>query len=286
MDNSPAVLPPDTSLGPVDLAVVDLDRAVRFYQDVIGFRLVEQSQGTAGLSATGRAPLLILTGMPGARRGRTAGLYHFAILLPARADLARALRHLVDARAPMQGASDHGVSEALYLQDPEGNGIEIYADRPRAQWPIRNGRLAMGTQALDLEDLLAHDARPWEGMPEGTRIGHIHLHVSDLARAERFYAGVLGFDVTVRGYPQALFLAAGGYHHHVGLNTWAGEGIPPMDPEGAGLRFFALEVPGDTARRAVLDRLRAAGPVQEVRDGPVRGWLARDPDGIGVLLAS
>jgi catechol 2,3-dioxygenase len=282
------MLPGDISLGPVHLTVVDLDRAIDFYQTTLGFSPVDRVQETATLSATGRAPAhLILTGKPGARRGRTAGLYHFAILLPSRGDLARMLRHLIERRAPLEGASDHAVSEALYLHDPEGNGIEIYRDRPRGQWSVRGGELAMGTQPLDLEDLLAEDARPWEGMPAATRIGHIHLHVSDLARAERFYAGVLGFEVMVRSYPRALFVAAGGYHHHIGMNTWAGEGIPPMDPEGAGLRYFTVTVPDEDARRSARDRLRAAGvSLREVREGPVAGWLARDPDGIGVLLAS
>lgn len=288
MEKTPAVLPADTGLGPVHLTVANLGTAVAFYQDVLGFRLGDQRQAGAHLSATGRPPVhLLLTGNPDARRRRTAGLYHFAILLPSRSDLARALRHLLEAGAPIEGASDHAVSEALYLHDPEGNGIEIYADRPREEWPRRGGELAMGTKALDVEGLLAEDRGPWEGMPAGTRIGHIHLHVSDLARSERFYAGVLGFEVMVRSYPRALFLAAGGYHHHIGMNTWAGEGIPPVDPEGSGLRFFTVVIPDERARRAVLDRLRdAATPLDEVREGPVGGWLARDPDGIGVLLAS
>lgn len=282
------MLPADTSLGPVHLTVADLDRAAVFYQTTLGFRIVDHVQGAARLSATGRPPFhLLLTERPDARRGRTAGLYHFAILLPSRGDLARVLRHLVEAQASPAGASDHAVSEALYLHDPEGNGIEIYRDRPRTEWPRRGGELAMGTRPLDLEELLAEDTRAWDGMPAGTRVGHIHLHVADLARSERFYAGVLGFEVTVRGYPGALFLAAGGYHHHIGMNTWAGEGVPPMDPDGLGLRFFTVVIPDEAARGAAVDRLRRAGAEpREVREGPARGWLASDPDGIGLLLAS
>lgn len=282
-----AMLPPDTVLGPVHLTVVDLDAAATFYQDILGFRVAGQDGDRVLLSAAGGPPIhVILTGEPTARPRRSAGLYHVAVLLPSRTDLARALRHLVNAGAPLEGASDHGVSEAVYLHDREGNGIEIYADRPREQWPRQGGVLAMSTQALDIEDLLAQDPGPWAGMPEGTRIGHIHLRVANLARAERFYAGVLGFEVTVRGYPGALFLASGGYHHHIGLNIWAGTGIPPMDPQAAGLRYFTVLIPDPAARAAAMRRVRdAGGTVEEVRDGPVAGVLARDPDGIGVLLA-
>lgn len=279
------MLPAATSLGPVALAVADLAAALGFYRDVLGFQVARRSEDEIILCATGSpSAVLILSAAPGARRRPTAGLYHFALLLPTRADLARAVRHLIGAGAAIEGASDHGVSEAVYLHDPEGNGIELYADRPRERWPTRDGRLAMGTTALDLEDLLAQDARPWEGMPQGTGIGHVHLRVADLARSERFYAGVLGFQVTVRGYPGALFLSAGGYHHHIGLNIWAGTGIPPRDPQGPGLRYFTVRLPDRADALAARRRLQAAGaPVAEA--GGPGGWLTQDPDGIGVLLA-
>jgi len=284
----PATLPSDTGIGLVHLTVADLDATSRFYRDVLGFRVVARENGRTFLSASGETPVhLILTGNPNANRRRTAGLYHFAILLPTRQDLARALRHLMDTEAPIEGASDHAVSEALYLHDVEGNGIEIYADRPRERWPIRNGTLAMGTNALDVEDLLAQASQPWDGIPAGTRIGHIHLRVSDLARSEQFYVGVLGFEVMVRGYPGALFVSAGGYHHHLGLNTWAGTGIPPMTSDVTGLRNFSVTIPDEQAREDAVQRLRSAGrALHEIADGPVRGILACDPDGIGVLLTS
>lgn len=280
-----STLPPDTRIGLVHLTVADLVASSRFYQDVLGFSVAAPEPGRTFLSASGETPVhLILTGNPEAKRRRSAGLYHFAILLPTRQYLARVLRRLIDAGAPIEGASDHGVSEAIYLHDVEGNGIEIYADRPRERWPIRNGTLAMGTSALDIEGLLAADSRPWDGMP-GTRIGHIHLRVSDLARSEQFYVGLLGFEVMVRGYPGALFVSAGGYHHHIGLNTWAGTGIPPMTPDTAGLRYISITIPDEQARGDAVRRLRSAGvALDETADGPVRGILARDPDGIGVLL--
>ncbi|MGH2436037.1 MAG: VOC family protein [bacterium] len=281
-----ASLPPDTGIGLVHLTVADLTAASRFYLDVLGFRIAAREHGRTSFSASGETPVhLILSENPKATRRRTAGLYHFAILLPTRQDLARVLRHLIDSGAPIEGASDHGVSEAVYLHDVEGNGIEIYADRPRERWPVRNGTLAMGTDALDVEDLLDHAGQPWDGMPAGTGIGHIHLRVGDLARSERFYAGTLGFEVIVRSYPGALFVSAGGYHHHIGLNTWAGTGIPPMTPEGAGLRYFSITIPEQQALDDAVRRLRNMGGVNDdIVDGPVRGVLARDPDGIGVLL--
>lgn len=300
MGSADTRLPAKMTLGPVHLTVIDRDETSAFYQDVLGFRVAGRDDDRVLLSATGEPPIsLILSGRPTAPRHpgsagtarqspgrRSAGLYHFAVLLPTRADLARALRHLLDVRTPIEGASDHGVSEAIYLHDPEGNGIEIYADRPRDQWPRRGDVLAMFTQALDVDDLLAADPAPWTGLPPGTRIGHIHLHVADLARAERFYAGVLGFEVTVRGYPGALFLATGGYHHHIGLNTWAGNGISPADSDAAGLRYFTVHIPDPAALDGALRRVREAGsPVEEVPGGPVPGTLVRDPDGIGVLLA-
>lgn len=279
-------LPPTTGIGLVHLTVADLNAASRFYGDVLGFRVAAREHAQTFLSARGETPVqLILSEHPKATRRRSAGLYHFAILLPTREDLARVLRHLIDKGGPIDGASDHGVSEAVYLHDVEGNGIEIYADRPRERWPVRNGTLAMGTDALDVEGLLGQAAQPWDGMPAGTRVGHIHLRVGDLGRSEQFYAGTLGFEVIVRSYPGALFVSAGGYHHHIGLNTWAGTGIAPMTPDAAGLRYFSITIPDRPARDDAVRRLRGTGGIAEsLADGPVRGVLARDPDGIGVLI--
>ncbi len=278
------LLPPGTNLGTVHLTVTDLEGTSAFYRDALGFRGDVNALAT-GLSASGAPPhgLVLRRAEPGAVRHRTAGLYHVAILLSEREDLAKVLRHLIDTGAPIDGASDHAVSEAVYLRDPEGNGIELYADRPRERWPTRGGQLEMTTKALDLEDLFRHSSGSWEGLPVGTRIGHIHLRVNDLSRAEKFYAGVLGFEVTVRGYPGALFVAAGGYHHHIGLNTWAGP-LPPAEPAGPGLRHFTIALPDRDAREAVAARAHAAGVAME--SGEDGGLLLRDPDGIGVMLAN
>lgn len=271
-------LPPGTHIGCVHLQVRDRERALAFYRDLLGFREIGREGATVWLSATGSLPpLLALTERPGARPKppRTTGLYHVAIRLPTRRDLARALRRLLEHGWPFQGFSDHGVSEALYLADPDGNGLEIYRDRPREQWPWWAGRLRMVTKPLDVEDLLREATpEPWDGLPAGTDIGHIHLHVADLDEAEAFYSGILGLEVTQRDYPGARFFAAGGYHHHVGTNVWAGRGAPPPPVDAVGLRAFALVVPDEAAWAGIRARALAAG--LPVREGPGVLFL-RDP---------
>jgi len=283
----PAVpIHPQTFIGTVYLTVSDLERALRFYGDVLGFKLLHRQGDAAALTADGATPLLVLTGRPDARPRppRTTGLYHFAILTPSRADLARSLRHLVESGYPLDGAADHLVSEALYLADPDGNGIEIYRDRPRDTWPYRNGHLYMATDPLDLDGLLAegtNDNRPWEGLHPQTRIGHIHLHVSNLSQAEAFYQGVLGFDLTTRYGASAAFLSAGGYHHHIGINTWAGVGAPPPPPDAVGLRWFDICVPDEPALAEVEERLRAAAVACEGHGSSI---TLRDPSGNGIRI--
>src|SRR5689334_5260794 len=213
----------------------------------------------------------------------TSGLFHLAILVPSRADLARALQRVAEGRWRLSGASDHLVSEALYLSDPEGNGIELYRDRPREEWPIRDGQLQMDTLPLDLDGVLGELRREDAAapMPPGTRMGHVHLNVGDLTATEAFYSGTLGFDVTVRGYPGALFVSAGGYHHHLGLNTWAGEGAPAAPAGTRGLRQFEVVLPDGAALGAEQDRLREAGFEPALEEGGVR---VTDPSGNVVLL--
>lgn len=282
---APFSIHPATGVGPVALTVGDLERSERFYRDMIGFKVLGRMGDTITLGADGTTALLAITGQPGARRlPRTTGLYHFAILVPSRVALARSLRQLAEAHWPLSGASDHLVSEALYLDDPDGNGIEIYRDRPREEWPRPNGQIQMATDPLSIDSLideLAHDPSPWNGIAPGTIIGHVHLHVADLRAAEEFYHGVLGFDIIQRYGPSALFVSAGGYHHHIGLNTWAGVGAPPPPPGSVGLRSFDIRLPDAATRDALLERVRAAGiATEEV----AHGVLLRDPSANGVVL--
>jgi catechol 2,3-dioxygenase len=276
----------DTAIGTVGLTVSDLARSRTFYERVIGLEASELEDGGLALSVGGEHPLIELRGEPSASAldRRATGLFHLAILLPTRRDLAHALARIAESRWPLDGASDHLVSEALYLSDPDGNGIEIYRDRPREQWRRTTDGLAMATVPLDLNDVLnelesAEDAQPHA--PSETRIGHVHLQVADLDEAEAFYNGVLGLEVMVRGYPGALFLAAGGYHHHVGLNTWHSAGSSPPAPGSVGLRWFELTLANEPELARTLDRVRAAGI--EI-DRSATGPLVRDPSGNAVLL--
>jgi catechol 2,3-dioxygenase len=298
-----ADLSPTTVLGPVRLTVGDLVGVAAFYERVVGLRRLADADadndGTVRLGAGGDrdGPALVeLIGDAAAtpRARRACGLFHLALLVPDRASLATALRRVVAGGWGLDGASDHLVSEALYLSDPEGNGIEIYRDRPRTEWRRdAAGELAMATLPLDLEDLLsalpAAEREPTSapgpddaGMPAGTRIGHVHLQVADLGAAEAFYAGALGFDVTVRGYPGALFVSAGGYHHHLGLNTWASAGGPPRDPDARGLRDFAVELASAEERDRAAARVAGAG--YAVGEDERGDRVATDPFGIPVRL--
>ncbi|HEY3081552.1 MAG TPA: VOC family protein [Chloroflexota bacterium] len=258
-----ASIDPETRIGAVALSVADLRRSLGFYTDALGFDVLRQTEGEAVLGV-GATPLLLLTEQPGALPWMVdamTGLYHFAILLPTRADLGRWLRHFVSRNYPPPGQGDHVVSEALYLRDPDGHGIEVYADRPRESWRWVEGQVQMGGGPVDVRGLFAEAeraGRPWSGLPAGTTIGHVHLQVGDVAEAEAFYQGVLGFDVVAR-MPTALFVSAGGYHHHLGLNTWHSKGAAPAPADTATLRYFTLALPSDQARAAVLDRIGRAG---------------------------
>jgi catechol 2,3-dioxygenase len=279
---------PATTMGPVRLTVADRDRARDFYRDAIGLSDVKfgPNNGTVRLGVEDES-VVELVGDPSAepRPQGTSGLFHMAILVPSRADLARALQRVANSGWRLSGASDHLVSEALYLRDPEGNGIELYSDRPRDQWQVRDGAIQMSTLPLDLDSLLGelHKEDATAAMPAGTRMGHVHLNVGDLTAAEAFYSGALGFDVTVRGYPGALFVSAGGYHHHLGLNTWAGENAPPPPPGSRGLRHFEIRLPGAAQLAAEEDRLREAGFEPRRENSRV---FVTDPSGNGVVLTA
>jgi catechol 2,3-dioxygenase len=239
-------------IGAVRLRVADLERQRAYYEKAIGLKTLEHDGEVVRLGAD--TPLLELVGDPDAPPAppRSTGLFHVAVLVPSRADLARAVRRVVDSGERFTGASDHFVSEALYLRDPEGNGIELYRDRPREQWEHEpSGEIRMGTVALDIDAVMAElPGGDDSGMPDGTVVGHVHLQVSELEPIEAFYAGELGLDVTVRSYPGAVFLSRGGYHHHVGANTWASSGGSPPPPGSRGLEWFELY---DSGERLVAD---------------------------------
>jgi len=287
---APQAIDARTTMGTVRLIASDPGRSRSFYEQVLGLWPTESDDGAITLGA-GEGPALVELHGDSAAPGldpRATGLFHLAVLVPSRVDLAFALARLADARWPLDGASDHLVSEALYLSDPDGNGIEIYRDRPRQEWREVDGQLQMATLPLDLRSLadeLPPTASRQTQVPTGTRIGHVHLQVSELEQTEAFYAGVLGFDVTVRGYPGALFVSAGGYHHHLGLNTWNSAGSGPPPPGSVGLRSFDVELPGEAELQTVLARISDAGlPMQD--DLPSGGHLVRDPSGNAVVLSA
>jgi catechol 2,3-dioxygenase len=254
---------PATEVGLLALTVADLDRSLLYYTEGIGLAVLQREGDTATLGVAGR-PLLVLSEQPGAepwpRGGRSyTGLYHFAILMPTRADLGRWLRHWLGLGLPVPGQGDHIVSEALYLEDPDGHGIEVYRDRPREGWQWQNGQVRMGTGPIDIRGLLEEAARsgePWTGQPAGTRLGHMHLQVGDIPQAVTFYHEILGFGIVAQ-MPSALFVSAGGYHHHIGMNTWHSQGAGQAPADSVRLRFYTIDLPTDEARRAVLDRLDA-----------------------------
>jgi catechol 2,3-dioxygenase len=277
-------LPAATRLGVVRLQVADLARSLAWYRRVLGLEPLDRSERAANLGIPGATtPLVELHERPGAapvpRRGRL-GLYHYAILLPHRSALGGFLRHLTDI-GERPGMSDHLVSEALYLTDPDGLGIEVYADRPRSAWRHEDRQLTMATNPLDVEAVLgAAGGEPWSGMPSGTVLGHVHLFVADLERAAAFYHAGLGLDKIVWSYPGALFLSAGGYHHHLGVNTWA-TGAAPAGPDEARLLEWEVIVPSiRDATEAIASIAAAGGTVEPSADGGV----ARDPWGTVVRV--
>jgi catechol 2,3-dioxygenase len=249
-------------LGPVHLTVTDLDRSVGFYRDAIGLRQHRRDGGDGGgpsaALGAGADDILVLHENPAARSpGRHAGLYHFALLFPEREELARAVQRLAVTRVPITGASDHGVSEAIYLNDPDGNGIELYRDRAVEDWPPPRSpreRVGMFTEPLDLDDLfgLVEGREPVRQAAEGLRLGHMHLHVGDVERAMRFYGGELGLEEMAR-YPGAVFVAWDGYHHHLGFNTWRGEGVPPAPEDAVGLRHWTVYTEDGGEERMLAD---------------------------------
>jgi len=272
-------------MGPVELSVADLDRSLAYWQRSIGLRVRERSDGRAVLGAD--TPLLELVEEPGATPNRhSSGLFHVALLVPDRPSLARWLAHAVRERIELTGLSDHAVSEAVYLRDPDYHGVEVYADRPRERWAGRVDEL-MTTIPLDVDDLLGELDDPateaFAGLPDGTTMGHVHLRVGDVPAAADFYADVLGFDFTARLRSDAAFLSAGGYHHHVGLNSWESRGAGPAPPGSATLRHATIVLPDGDERDRVAARVADAGGEPEPTDG---GVLVRDPSQNALLLVA
>lgn len=275
---------PDTKIGAVHLIVSDFGRSLPYYQQNIGLTLRHVEGDTAYLGVGG-PDLLVLRERPSAPRSHhTTGLYHFALLVPSRQALALTLKHFIDTETHIDGASDHLVSEALYLSDPDGNGIEIYRDRLRQEWPMSDGKIQMGTLPFNIEGVLGElngQNQTWVGLPPGTTMGHIHLRVRNLAEAEAFYTQTLGFDLITRYGSSAAFVSAGGYHHHIGLNTWAGVGAPPPPQGAVGLNFYGILLPTAAALPDMAAHLQQAAVPFENREN---GLFLRDPSQNGILL--
>jgi catechol 2,3-dioxygenase len=248
-------------IGAVGLVTRDLDLLAGYYQSLLGLTVLERTPRLAKLGVSG-ITLIEIEHRPDAKPDdqRTAGLYHTAFLMPTRADLARWILHVAKNRVPISGASDHDVSEAIYLDDPEGNGIEVYSDRPQEKWRRDGQAIFQKTDPLDI-DAIVREINPstatYLSAPEGLRIGHIHLRVGSVAKAEEFYCGAIGLDVT-RRRTGATFISSGGYHHHVGANVWHSDGASRRDPDRAGLAWFSIEAADGAAFDAAGARLKAA----------------------------
>ncbi|HEX7974723.1 MAG TPA: VOC family protein [Anaerolineales bacterium] len=280
------LLPPETSIGPVALTVPDLDRSQHFYQDILGLQ-PGNPRGTILDMQAGVQPIVTLYVDPSAPPPplHATGLYHMAIRVPSRLDFARTLRHLANSGWRIEGAADHGVSEALYLSDPDQNGIEIYHDRPRESWPrSSSGSIQMGTDPLDVDGvlgLLEKKGGEWNGMAPKTVMGHVHLKVSNIPSSVAFYCDVLGFELQQRYGSAAAFVSAGGYHHHIGMNTWESAAGPTSEPGSRGLRHFTIRLPDQASLEQALARVEAAG--QPVQKDP-QGYLLHDPAGNHILM--
>lgn len=274
---------PITFVGQVNLKVQNLVRAIAFYKEVIGFKVLEQTERKANLTADGNTILLSIEQpinvLP--KQERTTGLYHFALLLPKRSDLAKIVQHFRELGMRF-GSSDHLVSEALYLSDPDGNGIEIYVDRDPSKWDWNNGEVEMAVDPLNFPDLLSGGKQQsWTGLPAETVMGHIHLHVSDLKRTEEFYIKGLEFEVVNRYGTQALFISDGKYHHHIGLNTWNGVGASAPSPNSVGLESFTLKLPSKERKNKIIAQLKNIGASVTKENGST---VATDPSGNRIHL--
>ncbi|MGM9949838.1 MAG: VOC family protein [Lysinibacillus sp.] len=274
----------------MQLKVSDLERSIEYYTTIIGFQVLNQTEDTAYLTVDGTSSLISLVEVKDAisPQGFT-GLYHFALLLPTRKDLGNILQHFIQHHVRL-GAADHEVSEALYVNDPDGNGIEIYIDRPEEEWVwTREGLVHMTTEQLNVQQILEEADGNWSGLPSGTVMGHIHLSVSDLAKTEEFYTNVLDYQVVCRYGGQALFISTGNYHHHIGLNTWQSNGSPALPDHAAGLKSYTVVLKDEAYADSIKNRLQAAGLlVEHYADGPLYGgkqlFSTVDPNGIRIIF--
>ena len=273
---------PNTYVTNVEIKVSDLQRSLTYYQEVIGFKILQQESNRATLTADGKTALLTIVQLQSVdqKTRTTSGLYHFALLLPTRRDLANIITHFRQSGVYF-GASDHDVSEALYLHDPDENGIEIYIDRPASDWTWHADQVYMVTEPLNIPSILEEANGVWDGLPANTVMGHIHLSVSSLAAAEEFYTKGLGFDIVTRYGKQALFISTGRYHHHIGLNTWYSEGAPKLGENQIGLKTYTLRLDNEVQANTIKENLRQLGaPVLTIDDG----FQTEDPAGNVILL--
>ncbi|MDR9744167.1 VOC family protein [Paenibacillus taichungensis] len=281
-------IPATTHLGEVSLRISNLDRSIQFYTEVVGLKLLERSDKVATLTADGKQSLLRLEQLTDAVTmpvRSTSGLYHFAILLPDRKSLGLALRNLAESGIEI-GQGDHLVSEAFYISDPDQNGIEIYADRARDTWKRDSeNNYIMSSDPVDVDSLFALAANEsWQGLPAGTVIGHVHFHVRSLEESRRFYTGVLGFDIVGNfANMSALFVSAGGYHHHIGLNIWAGTGAPVNPANATGIDYFTIIYDGKEQLEQALEQLRQSNTSIEQQG---KDWFTVDPQNIRIRLTT
>lgn len=274
---------PISHVSQVNIKTQNLKESVVFYEEVIGFKVLEQTSWSATFSADGKTALLSVRQPDDVvpKQERTTGLYHFALLLPKRTDLARFLQHFIDIGLQF-GSSDHLVSEALYLSDPDGNGIEIYVDRDPAEWNWTKDKVEMTVDPLNSPDLLSSGAKQsWNGLPAETVMGHVHLHVSELKKTEEFYVQGLGFEVVNRFGTQALFISDGKYHHHIGLNTWNGLGAASPPSNSVGLDSFALMLSNEDRRNKIISQLKEIGAHVKNENG---SFVVKDPSGNCIQL--
>ncbi|KQX69037.1 MULTISPECIES: VOC family protein [unclassified Paenibacillus] len=271
---------PNTFVSHVHLIVEELQKSLSFYQGVLGFQILDRTRSSISMTLNGKDALVTLEQpvdvLP--KEPRRSGLYHYAILLPDRKELAKVIQHFIDIKYPLQGLSDHLVSEALYLADPDGNGMEIYVDRPSESWEWIGEQVTMATEQVDLHSLLSEaNEEKFTGLPSDSIMGHIHLHVSDLSRAAEFYMDGLGFKVVYQISNQALFISSGGYHHHIGLNIWNGKNIQEPSRNSVGLKYFTIVFADEKTRDGAIKNLELLGY-------PVNEYIAVDPSGNHIRL--